>query len=62
MVKWSKTRILALIIFFIPWVFWITSIAHASNSGFIEDKYAIQVMVLGGAISMVAGSVAALHE
>ncbi|GEM_PF-4146469 len=62
MKRWSTTRIIAVIIFIIPWFFWFTALAHASNSGFLEDKYAIQVIVLGGAISMVAGSIAALHE
>ena len=59
---WSKRRIAALVVFIIPWIFWLTSISHASNSGFTEDKYAVQIMVLGGAISMVAGSIAALWE
>lgn len=62
MVKWSKRRIAALVIFVIPWIFWLTAISHASNSGFTEDKYALQIMILGGAISMVAGAIAALAE
>ena len=59
---WSKRRIVALVVFIIPWIFWLTAIGHASNYGFIEDKYAVQVMVLGGAISMVAGSITVLWE
>lgn len=60
MVRWSKRRLVALAILVIPWFFWMPAISHASNSGFLEDQYALQIMVLGGAISMVAGSIAAL--
>lgn len=59
---WSTRRIVALVVFIVPWVFWLTAISHASNFGFMEDKYGVQIMVLGGAISMVAGSIAALWE
>ncbi|MCL5069140.1 MAG: hypothetical protein M1368_12440 [Thaumarchaeota archaeon] len=59
---WSTRRIVALVVFIIPWVFWLTAISHAISFGFVEDKYGVQTMVLGGAISMVAGSIAALWE
>ena len=58
----SGKKIVGLAIFVIPWIFWLYSISHASNSGFTEDQLAVQVMVLGGAISMVAGAFANLWE
>jgi len=60
LVRWSKRRLVALAIFVIPWIFWMTAISSASNAGFVEDQYGLQIMVLGGAISMVAGSIAAM--
>ncbi len=60
--KWTARRIIALVIFVIPWIMWAVAIGHASGSGFIEDRYAVQIMVLGGAVSMVAGSVAVMWE
>lgn len=59
---WSTRKIVALVIFVIPWIFWLSAISHAISFGFIEDKYAIQLMVLGGAISMVAGSITVMWE
>ncbi|MDG6996791.1 MAG: hypothetical protein JRN52_12785 [Nitrososphaerota archaeon] len=59
---WSKRRIIALIVFVVPWFFWLTSISHAISFGFVEDKYGVQMMVLGGAVSMVAGAISALWE
>jgi hypothetical protein len=58
----SRRRWVALAIFIAPWVFWIYSIASANSSGFFENEFAVQTMVLGGAISMVAGAVAAFWE
>lgn len=55
----SKRRLLALAIFIVPWFFWAFSIGSASAGGFTENQWAVQLMVLGGAISMVAGAVAA---
>ena len=55
----ARRKLLALVVFIIPWVFWITAIGSASSSGFFEDQWAVQTMVLGGAISMVAGAIAA---
>jgi hypothetical protein len=56
----KSRHILALAIFIVPWVFWIYAIMSASNSGFTENEFAVQLMVLGGAVSMVAASVAAI--
>lgn len=39
-------------------VFWITSIMSASNGGYFENEWAVQTMVLGGAISMVGAAIA----
>lgn len=49
-------RIVGWIIMIIPFIFWLTAIGHASNSGFFADAYAYQVMVLGGAISVIAAA------
>lgn len=59
---WSNRRIIAVVVFVIPWIFWLTAISHAVSYGFLEDKYAVQIMVLGGAISMVAGSISVMWE
>ncbi len=58
MKRWATKWYVSLAVFVIPWPFWLYSIAHASASGFTEDQLAVQLMVLGGAISMVAGSIA----
>ena len=49
---------IALAVFVIPWAFWLTAISSASNGHFLENQFAVQTMVVGGAISMVAGSIA----
>lgn len=54
----TRRRLIALLVFVVPWVFWLSAIASASNSGFFENEWAVQTMVLGGAISMVAGAIA----
>ncbi len=56
----SKRRLLALAIFIVPWFFWVLSISSAVHGGFTENQWAVQMMVLGGAISMVAGAIAAM--
>lgn len=55
----ARRKLIALVVFIAPWVFWLSAIASASNSGFFENEWAVQTMVLGGAISMVAGAIAA---
>jgi uncharacterized membrane protein HdeD (DUF308 family) len=45
------------LILIIPFFFWFTAIWSASSAGFFEDANAVQIMVLGGAISMIAGIV-----
>lgn len=54
----SRRKLVALAVFIVPWVFWISAIASASSHGFFENQWAVQTMVLGGAISMVAGAIA----
>lgn len=39
---------------------WLTAIAGASAAGFFEDELDLQLMVLGGAVAMVAGGFWAL--
>ena len=55
----ARRKLIGLAVFVIPWVFWILAISNASSHGFFEDQWAVQMMVLGGAISMVAGAIAA---
>ncbi len=54
----AKRKLIALAVFVVPWVFWFSAIASASSHGFFENEWAVQTMVLGGAISMVAGAIA----
>ncbi|MDG6909470.1 MAG: hypothetical protein JRN57_01070 [Nitrososphaerota archaeon] len=54
----ARRRLIALAVFVVPWVFWILAIGSASSHGFFENEWAVQTMVLGGAISMVAGAIA----
>lgn len=62
MKRWATKWYIALAVFAIPWFFWMYAIWHASGSGFTEDELAVEIMVLGGAISMVAGSIAAFWD
>ncbi len=58
MKRWKTKYYVALAIFVISWIMWPIAILHASNSHFTEDQFAVQVIVIGGAVSMVAGSLA----
>ena len=55
----ARRILIALAVFAVAWVFWILAIGSATSQGFFEDQWAVQMMVLGGAISMVAGAIAA---
>lgn len=57
-----RRRIIGLIVFIVPWFFWLSSIASASSHGFFENEWAVQMMILGGAVSMVAGGIANFWE
>jgi hypothetical protein len=52
----AKRKIAAIIFMIVPFVFWLTAIAGASASGFFENQTDVQLMVLGGALSMLAGT------
>ena len=54
----SRSRLVALAVFAVAWVFWALAIGSASGHGFFENEGAVQLMVLGGAISMAAGAIA----
>ena len=54
----TPKRLVALGLLLVSSVFWASSILSASHGGFFENQWAVQTMVLGGAISMVAGSFA----
>ncbi len=62
MKRWKTKYYVALAIFVISWVMWPISILHASNSHFTEDAFAVQVMVIGGAVSMVVGSISDIWD
>ena len=55
-------KLVAVALLLVSCVFWFYSIWSASNIGFFENQLALLVMVLGGAVSMVGGSFAALWE
>ncbi len=59
---WKTKYYIALGVFVIPWFFWFFALFHASNSHFTEDELALQVIVLGGAIAMVSGAIAAVWD
>lgn len=58
----SKGKVVAIPLLAISIVMWIYSVIGASSSGFFSDQLDLQWMVLGGAVSMVAGALAALWE
>jgi hypothetical protein len=62
MKRWKTKYYVALAVFIISWILWPIAITHASGSHFTEDEFALQVIVLGGAVSMVAGSIANMWE
>jgi hypothetical protein len=62
MKRWKTRYYIGLAIFVISWILWPIAIVHASNSHFTEDQFALQIIVLGGAVSMVAGSIAAFWD
>jgi hypothetical protein len=51
----KTTKIVGWIILVFAAVLWFTAIANAIGKGFFEDQNALQLIVLGGAVSMVAG-------
>jgi hypothetical protein len=51
----KTTKILGWIILLMAAVLWFTAIGSAVGRGFFEDQNAVQLIVLGGAVSMVAG-------
>jgi hypothetical protein len=58
----APRSMLAVAIFAVSWVLWIVAIWSAVGRGFFEDQFALQAMVLGGAVSMVAAAVARMWE
>jgi hypothetical protein len=45
------------VLIIIALIFWIVGISSAVSHGFFEDEFAVQLLILGGAISMLAGLV-----
>ena len=58
--KLTPRRIAAILVFLAAWPFWILAIAGGSAHGFFETEYNVQLMVLGGAVSMAAATLAEL--
>ena len=48
-------KIVGWLILIVSAVLWVASIGSAVGRGFFEDQNAVQLMVLGGAVSMIAG-------
>jgi hypothetical protein len=48
-------RILGWILLIAAVPFWAYAITSASASGFFEDSLAVQMMIMGGAVSMLGG-------
>jgi hypothetical protein len=42
-----------ILVFAVP--FWVIAISSASGHGFFENEFAVQSMIMGGAVSMIAG-------
>jgi hypothetical protein len=51
----ERKKILGWLIILISMVFWFVAIGSASSHGFFENSFAVQVMILGGAVSMIGG-------
>jgi len=51
----KPVKIAGWIVLLIAAVFWFTAIGSAIGQGFFEDQNAVQLIVLGGAVSMIAG-------
>lgn len=51
----KTTKIIGWVIIAIAAVFWVTAIGGANASGFFENSNAVQLMILGGAVSMIGG-------
>jgi hypothetical protein len=58
--RWKRKYYIALGLFVVSWILWPIAIVHASNSHFTEDYFALEILVLAGAVSMVVGSIADL--
>jgi hypothetical protein len=48
-------KVAGIILMIIALAFWLTGISSATSHGFFENQFAVQVLILGGAISMLAG-------
>ncbi|MDG6981326.1 MAG: hypothetical protein JRN51_09495 [Nitrososphaerota archaeon] len=53
----AKKNFIAIALLLVSSVLWATAIISASNSGFFENEPAVEMMVMGGAISMVAAAI-----
>ncbi len=53
--KMKPRKIASIVILLLAAVLWVTAISSATNGGFTTNDFAVQAMVLGGAVSMIAG-------
>jgi hypothetical protein len=53
----TPRKIVFLILLAVAMVLWLISISLAVKGGFFENELALQLMVLGGATSMVGGAI-----
>ena len=51
----TPKKILGWLLLIVATPFWFYAIYSASAGGFFENEFAVQTMVLGGAVSMIAG-------
>jgi len=49
-------RIIGWVLLLVAAAFWVTAIGGALSQGFFEDQSGVQLMMIGGAISMVGGT------
>lgn len=55
--KMTPRKIVFFVLLAVAMVLWLTSISLAVKGGFFENELALQLMVLGGATSMVGGAI-----
>jgi hypothetical protein len=52
----NRAKIVGWVILILAVPFWATAIASATGHGFFEDNFAVQFMILGGAVAMIGGA------
>ena len=52
----GRRRLVGWVIIALAVPFWVAAIIGASTSGFFETELSVQLMIMGGAISMIGGA------